>query len=735
VLKNVSLKRAGWIAVGLISVTLVGQLIAAFANRNRSTHGLPVPIPFLIQAVEFGAAYALIAVGLVLIYRATRIINFAHAGFGAVASAVFFSLTFVKHWPYPIALVLALASGVAAGGLVELLVIRRFTKSSRLVLTVVTLGVGQLLGAIAVAVALLLAPGVRTATGTPRTPFSRFRWNMFPIVISGNEVVLLVVAALLLAGFAAFLGFSRVGIAIRGSAENEDRASLLGINTNQLSLIVWLVAAGLSAAAAVFQVPVQGFTIGAVTGVIGSGILLRALAGAVVGGMDNLPITVASCIGIAIFERSVFAAYRETSIVDGLLLVLIVGVLLLQRRKLARTDEGSTQSWAATEEIRPIPKELAGVESVRSGVRWLVFVGAALLLGLPWVFSFGQVNSASLFLIYGIIIVSLVVLTGWGGQISLGQFGFVAVGAVAGGALSQAHWPFLAALLFGSLAGAAVAVIIGLPALRIRGLFLAVSTLAFSIAVASVLLNRRYFGSILPETLKRPNLLFIKLDDERAFYYVCLVGLVLTILAAVGVRRSRTGRVLIAMRENERTAQSFGVNLTRTRLATFALSGFIAAFAGVLFAFHSHGVNSESFAPDQSIQIFIMAVIGGLGSVPGSLTGALYFGTLNLLTANPLFRLLASSAGLLVVLMAFPGGLGAAVFKLRDTFLRRVAIRHRIYVPALMGGIGAVHQMAKIVLSPKTNVDGGPARVPRKYRLESRIRHAGDSQQEKRWSA
>src|SRR2546429_9371891 len=89
--------------------------------------------------------------------------------------------------------------------------------------------------------------------------------------------------------------------------------------------------------------------------------------------------------------------------------------------------------------------------------------------------------------------------------------------------------------------------------------------------------------------------------------------------AATSMRRSRTGRVLIAMRENERTAQSFGVNLVRTRLATFAISGFIAAFAGVLFVFHAHAVNSEAFAPDQSIQIFIMAVIGGLGSVPGSL--------------------------------------------------------------------------------------------------------------------
>src|SRR5438477_4935274 len=126
--KQYSLKRAGLIAAGLAGVALFGELLAAFANRHRHVHGLPLPIGFLIQAVEFGAAYALLAVGIVLIYRATRIINFAHAGFGGVASVIFFELTFARRWPYPIALVLALAAGVAAGVVVELVIIRRFAR-------------------------------------------------------------------------------------------------------------------------------------------------------------------------------------------------------------------------------------------------------------------------------------------------------------------------------------------------------------------------------------------------------------------------------------------------------------------------------------------------------------------------------------------------------------------------------------------------------------------------------
>src|SRR5947209_12025320 len=403
-LKNASIKRAVIMAAALAGVVLVGEVIAAVGERHQRVHGLPVPAPFLIQALEFGTATALFAVGLVLIYRATRIINFAHNGFGAVAGTLFFELTFVEHWPYVIALLLSLGAGVACGAAVELLFIRRFARGSRLVLTVVTLGVGQLLAAIAQAIPGLIQRDTTLLTGIPTTPFSDFKWHLFPIVLSGNDLVMLIVAGVLLGSFAVFLQRSRAGVAIRGAAENEDRAALLGINTGRLSLIVWTLAAALSTAAAVFQMPIQGYVPGAAVGAVGSGMLLRALAAAVIGGMENLPITVTASIGIAVFERSVFAGYKETSIVDLLLLIVIVGVLLIQRRKLARTDEGSTQAWAATEEIRAVPKELAGVDVVRSATRWVVAIAAVILLGLPWIMSNGQVNSAALFPIYASVI-------------------------------------------------------------------------------------------------------------------------------------------------------------------------------------------------------------------------------------------------------------------------------------------------------------------------------------------
>src|SRR5207247_5266364 len=139
-------------------------------------------------------------------------------------------------------------------------------------------------------------------------------------------------------------------------------------------------------------------------------------------------------------------------------------------------------------------------------------------------------------------------------------------------------------LPIGAIITTVVALILGLPALRIRGLFLAVVTLAFSAAVAALLFDERYFGWLQPTNIRRPTLLFVDFEDERSMYYLCLAFLVLTILLITVLRRSRAGRVMIAMRENENDVQAFGINVVRTKLAAFALAGFICGVAGVLFA-------------------------------------------------------------------------------------------------------------------------------------------------------
>jgi len=732
------LRRYALIVLALAAVFGICELLG-FLGNTQVAGALPIPLSVLFVALISACTTALTAIGLVLVYRATRIINFAQAGFGGVASVLFFELQSYLHVSYWLALPTALAAGVITGVVVEVLLIRRFNKAPRLVLTVVTLGAGQGLAALATALPALMRDPKPSAVAPP-SPLSHFKWHLFPVLVTGDQLLLLGLTLVLMGGLAVFLKSSSVGIAIRGAAENDDRASTLGIKTAHLSMIVWGLAGGLSAVAAVLLVSIDGIAGlgggGAAIGSIGSGTLLLALAAAVIGGMEDLPVTVAAAFALVVLSQSIYFTFAQTGIVDAGLLGVIVLVLLVRRKRLARQEDSGSGSWTATEEVRPVPKELASLPSVRTGLRRVIGAGAVVLLAYPWIMSPPQTNTASLFAIYGIVVVSLVVLTGWGGQISLGQFAIVGVGAMAGGYLIGIQdWPFLAALPVASLLGMASAVVVGLPALRIRGLYLAVTTLAFAITVDSVLLNPRYTGSLLAATINRPKFLWVNMSDERAFYYFCLVCLGFAVFVALGIRRSRAGRVLIAMRDNERGAQAFGVNLLRTRLATFAISGFLAAFAGVLFAVQEHTVTQAQFIPDNSVQIFLMAIIGGLGSVPGALTGAVYLGLIDVLFKNSLWGQLAASAGgVLLILMFFPGGLGSIIFKARDAVLRRVAIRRHIYVPSLLGGFGFTGgEMARAPLAPKFGAEGGPSKVPVKWRRLSRIETAGASQAADPW--
>jgi branched-chain amino acid transport system permease protein len=340
-----------------------------------------------------------------------------------------------------------------------------------------------------------------------------------------------------------------------------------------------------------------------------------------------------------------------------------------------------------------------------------------------------QTNLGSLVLIDGIVVISLVILTGWGGQVSLGQYALVGVGAFVGAILmGKMHLPFLVALLGGASAGAVAAMALGLTALRIRGLYLAVTTLGFAIITTTLLLDHSHLGKYAPTKIGRPTFLFVKTADNRAYYYVCLLALALAVWAANGLRKSRTGRVLIAMRDNERAAQSYGVNLVRTRLVTFALSGFMAAAAGVLLVAHEQALDAQTFGPEASVQIFLTAVIGGLGSIQGALLGALYFAIVNFTVHGDVGRLFASSFGVLVVLYAFPGGLGALAYSARDAILRRIAIRRRIWVPSLLADNAAAAGVEnRAPLTEKADP------VDATYRQPSRIRTTGASQTGPGW--
>ena len=614
---------------------------------------------------------------------ANRVINFAAGDLGAVPAtfAVLLTISTLEfgYWP---ALGAGLVVALVLGYLVETLLVRRFTNAPRLVLSVATIGIAQLLAA-----ASLLLPDQFDITGNPiPEPFhARIDW-FEPVIFRGADVVAVIAIPLVFAALALFLRRSDFGIAIRGGAEHADRASTLGIPVRRLHTIVWVIAAVLAFLAVWLRAGIIGLPIGQV---LGPAILLRALAAAVIGRMERLPTIALAAVLLGVVEQSVVWHWREPAYVDPVLFLVVLGALLLTRSTTGRVGEAST--WQAAREVRPVPRELAGVPEVRIG-RWVI-VGlvVAALLAVPGVLSESEINLAAAILIFAVVGLSLVVLTGWAGQVSLGQMAFVGIGAAVGGALTaRLGWDLSLALLGGGLIGAGTAVVIGLPALRRRGLTLAVTSLAFGLMASSWLLNRNFFGEgasldwLPPLRIERPDLFgVISIDTETRYYYLCLAGLGLAYAMVRGLRASRTGRALIAIRENERSAESFGISARRTTLVAFAFSGFLAAFAGALFVHHQTGLNLGPYEPGESLEVFSMTVIGGLGSAPGALLGATYVrGVDYYLPAE--YQILATGIGLLAVLLLLPGGLGAAFADARDGFLRWVARRRGIVVPSLV---------------------------------------------------
>ena len=242
------------------------------------------------------------------------------------------------------------------------------------------------------------------------------------------------------------------------------------------------------------------------------------------------------------------------------------------------------------------------------------------------------------------------------------------------------------------MAGAAAAVVVGLPALRLQGLLLGVTTFAFALALYSYFLNPQFFDWVPTSRIERePIFGRIDYDSPTRVYYLILIVLLLVILAVGGIRSSRFGRALVALRENETGAQAFALRPVRLRVAAFAISGFLAALAGGLFVHHQQAFDPDTYSPFLGFLVFTMVVIGGLGSTLGVLLGAVYLELPyrfagDLPGDQALWRLLSNSIGVLLVLMILPGGLGGFVYRGRDAALRWVARRRGLVVPSYVEG-------------------------------------------------
>ena len=670
------------VAVSVGAVCVLYVVITVATGAHGWLHH-KAPIGIVLLGVVYGSATALGAMGLILVYRANRFINFAHGALGSLVGVLAIGLVKVHGLNYWIALPLATLVGAAVGGVTEVSVIRRFRTSPRLIVLVASIGLAQLYGGLELGGSKAIH--FISLSGSFSPPFNLSQ-RIDVYTFQSNAFMIVMVVPLVIAFLAWFLLRTSSGVAVRAAAENSDRALLLGIPVNRLSTIVWLIAGGLASLTYMLQAPFEGVKPGAISN--GPTVLVPMLAAAVVARMESLPIAFGAAVGLGIIEQVVRWNFsNDPSVVWAFYLGVILLALLAQSGKLSRAKESGDSSWASVAVTKPVPDELRGLPEVLWTRRALVLAVAAAFIFVPHGWSPSSQLLAGFAVVWGMIGVSLVVLTGWGGQISLGQFGFAGVaGMLAGNLVARWNVDLIFVILAAGATGAVIALLIGLPALRIKGLFLAATTLAMGVALDQYFLNTDTFPQFIPtDGVSRPLLLQrFNLNNYYELYLVCVFFLGLAILATKGLRKSRAGRVLIATNDNERAAASASVGTTSVKLAGFVTAGVIAGVAGALDVLLLGALNPGSFPAVDSITVFCYSVIGGLGSVAGALTGIFTFKYLETLTWLGTYREAVSGVILLLVLLFLPGGFGQLLFSARDRLLRIVADRRGILVPSLV---------------------------------------------------
>lgn len=647
----------------------MGDLVGA-ADFEMVTLALDAPRQVVFTGAVTGFTYGVLAIGLILIYRSSRVINFAYTEMGAFGAGLLAVLVANYNWNYFVALGAVLVVGGLLGAAVELSVVRRLFTAPRVILFVATLGVAQL-----VLLAQLYLPKLDTFGPYP-SAFDT-SWDVGGLVIRSEHVLVLVLVPLLTAALAFFLGYTRYGVAIRAAAANPDAARLNAIRVKQMSTIVWTLAGVLATITIVLIAPLRGAS-AADTITLGPALLLRALAAGLIGRMRNMPMALAGGLAIGVVEALFFFNNTQNpGQIDALLFVVVLVTVLTINRG---TNTDTDGAWSFSPRVRAIPANIADLWWVKRLPQMSASV--ALLAGVLLPVVVTQASRQFLYsrmLLFAAIAVSLVILTGWAGQLSLGQFALVGVGAMTTTALvNQAGMAYELAVLVAAAVTVFVAIGVGAPALRVRGLFLAVTTLAFAVMAESWLLNRDLFTDG-ESILRLPRAAWgdgFSLESQRTFYYVALVFLVVVVVLAQRIRRSGVGRSMIAVRENEAGAAAFTISPTRAKLTAFAVGGAIAGVAGGLLAGLLVQFDFTAFSVELSLRVVSIAVIGGLASVAGAVLGALWVvGLPALFGDSQEIRLLTSGIGLLVLLMYFPSGLIQVVYNIRDSVLAIVSSR------------------------------------------------------------
>ncbi len=623
---------------------------------------------YLVAGLGIGSLYAMLGAGLVVVYKGSGVINFAQG-----AMAMYGMATFDRAWnkgeiflpwidilptnsvnlpvrislgggdgvPLGVALVIALAMAAAIGLAAHFLVFRPLRNAAPLGKVVASLGLALYLQGVALLNFGTSYPTPKSVYPDPNKAFQNFLGLGSPF--PRNSLFAFFAAVIVGAIVWAIYKFTRFGVATRAAASNEKAAILLGYSPQRLAATNWVGSSILVTLAAILVGPVQG----PITPVGLTALIVPALAAALIGSLKSVPITMLGGLALGMansllrFKSDDWFSWTriEKGIVAALPLIVIIAVLFLR---------GKALPVRGTVEEKRLPLSPYPVRVAQHAVVWLTVVAFAAFAfensGIRTVFA-GAIQTG---LVFMIVMLSLVVLTGYTGQISLVQMSLAGVAAffmarmMANGtgqgtnliAVSGPGLPWPLAALAGVAVAVIVGLLLGLPAVRIRGVQLAVVTIAAAITIQAVYLeNDKLTGLVSgsPARVNTPTFFGIDIgarssrsqNDNPAFAIFEMIVLIALAVGIANLRRSGVGRRFLSVRANERAASAAGINVARTKLLAFGMSAAIAGAGGVMLAFKQVEVASANFPYTASLTVLAFAYLGGITSINGAVVGGL----------------------------------------------------------------------------------------------------------------
>jgi sulfate-transporting ATPase len=580
-------------------------------------------IQFALIGIGTGALYTLASQGLILIYRGSGVLNFAHGAVGMLGAYFFYELS----QQHGVAFFPALLGGVLLsaliGALIHLVIMRQLRRASPLARVVATLGVLISLESVAV-----LRYGGRVTFLPSSLPTGIIK--LFgSVTITDDKVILLGLSAVLTVALWALYKYTKFGLGTSAVAENERAAASLGWSPDVIAAANWALGSGLAGLAAILISPIVTLQVSVMTNLV-----LSALAVALVANFRSFPIAFAAGLGIGVAQTLLERYTTLQGLYQSLPFFVIVIVLIVRGQALPLRDFLLQRlPTVGTGRIRP-HYALGGL-----------VIGVLLITILPVAWVVG----ITLTLGPALVLLSVVVVTGYAGQLSLAQFSFAGFGAwIAGRAMVGAGLPFWLSVVLALLAAIPVGMLFALPALRTRGITLAVVTLGLGTAVEYMIFDSAPLtGGLEGTDATNPKLFGLNIDPVTHATRFALFSLALFVVAALlvaNVRRGRSGRRLIAVRTNERAAAALGINVSSAKLYAFGLSAAIAALGGIIVGFQTEQISySTTFTNFTSVDVVGFAMIGGIGYVMGPIVGGtLFAGSVGTVILDDL---LSSSAG------------------------------------------------------------------------------------------